>query len=146
MMPTLERLLHLAAIRERESKATPGPWQAYRPAEFPGDIRLSRRTAARAGEWNEGYVCRLTPAHVGVAGADAGVLPPRMEDAEFMAHARADVPWLLAHVAALEEALVASEAAHHERPACCGACGAMVCPGCAPDGCPCGDPDDEEDA
>jgi hypothetical protein len=69
----------LAAIREREQKATKGPWKA-----------VFDSCAKCGGEWDVYEI---------PGGAHAKFY--RTEDAEFIAHTRSDIPWLLALVQAL---------------------------------------------
>jgi hypothetical protein len=85
----------LAAIRERAQAATEGPWW--------GGGSNRRRDAV-------GLVGRLSDRGTGNAIAVlAGVGMDRVADAEFIAHARTDVP-------ALVEALEAVLAIHEEKP------------------------------
>jgi hypothetical protein len=81
--PRAERL---AEIRARESKATKGPWRAcaWDPMERP-------------------HVHKDAPSdtHCG----PRGDLPLTGEDAEFIAHAREDIPFLLAELDMLQQRL-----------------------------------------
>lgn len=81
----------LAAIRERASKATAGPWEAN-----PNDD-------CQLGEEKDGHVAIKTieddPWHIARVWESG---PTPLRDANFIAHARTDVPRL---VAALERAL-----------------------------------------
>jgi len=67
-------------------KHTAEPWQCYQPSEFPNDIRLAKDTKVVSGEWNNGYIARLTYSHTrppGWSGDDgSGYANPRMEDAQ----------------------------------------------------------------
>jgi len=78
--------IDLAAIRARSDAATPGPWRAFHHA---------------------------TEAEVSYVGADGHAVAEvrHVADAEFIAHARTDVPALLARIAELEADL---SDAHHE--------------------------------
>lgn len=76
--------LNLAAIRERAEKATPGPWESY---SVPGRNRSAAGYAAVEVAETEVQVVR-----------DAG----GWFDADFIAHARTDVPALVAEVARLQ--------------------------------------------
>lgn len=82
----------LAAIRERVEKATPGPW--YRRIPYHGDV---------------GYVATKDPQYAGdrVVGTldTAGMskrrdilFPELVADAEFICHAREDIPALLTEI------------------------------------------------
>lgn len=75
--------VRLGAIEKRCEVARPGPW---RPQETPIDSRYS--TCSIAGR--DGYL---------VAGEFTSL---DLADADFIAHAREDVPWLLARVRELE--------------------------------------------
>lgn len=78
----------LDEIRARCDAASQGPWvvrrcpYAKRPVEVDGIYTAS-------GER--------------IVETDSGVYPPKEPDAQFIAHAREDVPWLLAQVAALQD-------------------------------------------
>lgn len=79
------------AIRERERKATPGPWTREKPKRDEDG-------------WAQGVAIAGTPGRQGVyANPPGGSFPSN--DADFIAHNRADVPWLLARVESLEKAL-----------------------------------------
>ena len=102
-----EAMLDLDTIEARAAAATLGPWKFYTPSEHKRDFRIaalgvlpSCDAEVRVPIWNGGYVCRLTRSHP--TGADGG-LPPRKEDAAFIAHARADVPALVAEVRRLRQ-------------------------------------------
>jgi len=69
-------------IRKRAEAATPGPWEVWRH---------------RYNGYN-GWV-----EEIGVGGFTADIDIESVEDAEFMAKARQDIPALLAHIAELEE-------------------------------------------
>lgn len=76
--PVEERLQQ---IKERVEKATKGPWEAY--------YRVSPRGAHK--NWhigNEDGLCQIT-----IHGKEA--------DYEFIAHSRADIPWLLTQLTAI---------------------------------------------
>lgn len=75
----------LAAITERAAKATPGPWEAS--FTIHGDPSVTQE-----GRGQFGLI-----ATIGVAPADYG-----RTNAEFIAHARSDIPLLLARVGELE--------------------------------------------
>lgn len=83
------------------SKHTPGPWQFYTPSEFPDDFRIARQTKVVRGEWNDGYVGRLTRSH----GDGPGSQNPRKEDACLIAAA----PDLLAACVAIVNAWEADD-------------------------------------
>ena len=81
-------------IRERESKATPGPWSIEE----------------NAGAWNEEHdePAYHVPEMHDLNGSEFDV--PSMGNALFVAHARSDIPWLLERV----EALTVERDAHSE--------------------------------
>jgi hypothetical protein len=94
----------LKAIAERVERATPGPWAEEYQNEIPDDVRVCRRgladddtigcigCLALMGDYNE-EEAEWTPETIMQWRADAN----------FIAHARADIPALLAHIAELEE-------------------------------------------
>jgi hypothetical protein len=86
----------LAAIEERCGRARPAPWVWYHPAEYPDDIRLGWGGKHPRG----GYLARLTHSHSRQFSGGAGGAhdDPRDEDAAFIAHAREDVPALVAEL------------------------------------------------
>lgn len=75
----------LAEIKAREEAAKPGPWTA-RPYEDCGRLDPERCDGIVDAE---GYAIVKT---------DSGVYPPEQATAEFIAHARTDVPRLIAEV------------------------------------------------
>ena len=78
--PSADRLV---AIRARCEAATPGPW--FSNAGLLVDV-------AAPGKANDGQtVCRMP----------GGAASRSSHDADFIAHAREDVPWLLAEIALL---------------------------------------------
>ncbi len=77
----------LAAIEARANAATPGLWLAYCP--FEGDDEVP-------AEWH-------VPAALSVATPDYDAM--NEADAQFVAHARADIPALIHHIRALEAEL-----------------------------------------
>jgi hypothetical protein len=87
--------------------ARPGPWYAYHPSEFPGDIRIAwghgRGTDGVAG----GYLCRLTHSHSRRWSGGAGRAhdDPRDEDAAFIAAAREGWPAAIRRALAAEAEL-----------------------------------------
>jgi len=88
----------LAAIRERESKATPGPWETYEENR-DGQKRRGTRQYPFDDIWSRGLIgledMRLNTEY------DARECF-RIPDVEFMAHARQDIPALLAYIEGLE--------------------------------------------
>lgn len=85
----------LNAIKERAEKATAGPWiWVYPPGRMPA---LSSKT--EDGEWiMEFGDPELFYPQEGQ--------PPNLEDAEFIAHAREDIPALLQSIDELKKALL----------------------------------------
>lgn len=91
----------LAEIEARAAKATPGPWVAAGEEyidELPDGLWLEPSVQVQA---EAGKTRTLATIHVGT-GVD--------EDADFIAHAREDIPELIAHIRKLEvERLTADE-------------------------------------
>jgi hypothetical protein len=115
------------AIRARAEAATPGPWarDLYEDGES-GEGPLGVFPGAR-GEWVESNNVIRPPSAEGDLGDDVATCD-RNGDAEFIAHAREDIPRLLAdndalraEVAALLRALEWRNMLHGER----------NCPGCS---------------
>lgn len=91
----------LAAIRARAEAATAGPW------EWLGDSDLH---AVTVYEYEPDEEARHDPTHLEYATekiiiTDSGCYPPEGADAEFIAHAREDIPRLLAEIARLRTML-----------------------------------------
>lgn len=80
--------LDLAAVEARAAAATPGPWVVERCSDG--------RESISAPEWDGG---------VWVAATEDYATDYATEDAEFIAHARSDVPALVAEVKRLRDAL-----------------------------------------
>lgn len=81
----------LAEIEARANAATPGPWKA-KPREDDRNERCAGIVALRPDaddEWDR---------ELDVVVTDSGVYPPDPKTAEFIAHAREDVPKLIAEV------------------------------------------------
>ncbi len=93
-MTTPEIQARLAQIRERCDKASPGPWEAEQGK--PTDHYSWVRHVKTDGELS------IQIQHI--AGT-AGRLV--IADAEFVAHAREDIPWLLERIGLLELVIVA---------------------------------------
>lgn len=88
----------IEAIRARADAATPGPWECS------------------IGDGQMVYVGAPEPLDVHVCSTDLAGIDFAVEDAEFIAHAREDVPWLLAALAAAQaenKALTKQAAADH---------------------------------
>lgn len=82
----------LAAIKARCEAATPGPWIAKRFDPYRSRAAIYQTPAAQKVNplrWQVAAICREA----------------RAQDAEFIAHARADIPALLAEVERLRAAL-----------------------------------------
>lgn len=86
---TVQEVDRLAAIAARASAATPGPW--YRHAEISYRVQGQVHEIVLATRADDGYGI---VAFTGVKGEH----PRTPLDAEFIAHSREDVPWLLAEV------------------------------------------------
>jgi hypothetical protein len=82
----------IAQIQERAEKATKGPWVAK-----PGDFGNEDRCGGIAVEGAKSFYDEIVT-------TDSGYYGPKWPDAEFIAHAREDIPYLLDHVAALTHA------------------------------------------
>lgn len=72
----------LKAIEARAEAATPGPWETGEEVSYPGRC---------AGIWPQGDTWNIVT-------TDCGVYGPELVDAVFIAHARTDVPALIAEV------------------------------------------------
>jgi hypothetical protein len=120
----------LAEIRARLDAATPGPWGwnsyngVYSGPLIQADARLEAEHEAAgapwdedgepSGEWRSRFadvaprVCSVPPSYGDTAtGRHAA-------DAQFIAHARADIPWLLEQLAAQTARLTALERACYQ--------------------------------
>ncbi len=89
----------LAAIKQRCEQATPGPWRAVGPIDpKKHNYRMIEAYSAEedrpGGDDPWGWI------------ADLGRSTLGERDAEFIAHAREDVPALLARIGQLREALL----------------------------------------
>lgn len=84
-----EQQARLAGIRARTEKATAGPWEVFH--RLPGLTAADDETENGVGLDIEG------PTHAWKHGQFA-----RSADAQFIAHAREDIPYLLALVAELD--------------------------------------------
>jgi hypothetical protein len=94
---------YLREIQARCEAATPGPWEAW--TEEPGDCVVVSQEYEAAPDEDGDWICNVDPNEVfflcpGLTGAyPVGVAFNReVEDTEFIAHARTDVPALLAEV------------------------------------------------
>jgi hypothetical protein len=89
----------IAEIRQREQAATKGPWYVRR-CQWAGEDEACavQATPPAPTDWS----------YVGIfydASYDECHHVVNRDDADFIAHARADIPWLLARLATLEQAL-----------------------------------------
>ena len=101
------RLAVLDTIRERADAATPGPWKVTWDGENDPD-------GAWSAEWP--WLIRQD-IYPGKSVANLAEVEASTEDAEFIAHARTDIPVLLAHIDALEASLSALlDSAAHGQP------------------------------
>lgn len=98
---TVQEVDRLAAIAARASAATPGPW--YRHAEISYRVQGQVHEIVLATRADDGYGI---VAFTGVKGEH----PRTPLDAEFIAHSREDVPWLLAEVLRLRAIAEAMQA------------------------------------
>lgn len=92
---TANRLAVLDTIRERADAATPGPWKVTWDGENDPD-------GAWSAEWP--WLIRQD-IYPGKSVANLAEVEASTEDAEFIAHARTDIPVLLAHIDALHALL-----------------------------------------
>lgn len=85
----------LKAIKSRADAATAGPWEAeVRQDRSDDEPRVyGINTAYDDPDCDPKY-----PRRIRLVETDSGYYPPKREDAEFMAHARTDVPALVAEV------------------------------------------------
>lgn len=89
----------LAAIQARCAAATPGPWNIHqRPDELTPDYIWSQHKHAWNEEDEEYNVIAFPRSCEYGYGCDEHI----QKDAEFIAHARSDIPWLLARVRELD--------------------------------------------
>ena len=96
----------LAEIRERAEAATPGPWHTYQNGSFSEDVLID--IAADLHDTGHGYRCRRYIGQLESGQMDND--PTHSEwnddqdneqsaaDAEFIAHARTDIPTLLTEI------------------------------------------------
>lgn len=97
--------LDLEAIRARCIAATKGPWNVVSLTCPNGNTVVDSITGAGEPQWSdygdgegEWFTDRLT-----LVETDAGHYGPTMPDAQFIAHARADIPALLAYIEEVEQ-------------------------------------------
>jgi hypothetical protein len=93
----------IAEIRQREQAATKGPWYVRR-CQWAGEDEACavQATPPAPKDWS----------YTGIfydASYDECHHVVNRDDADFIAHARADIPWLLARLATLEQALAAQQ-------------------------------------
>lgn len=99
-----ETTTRLAEIRERANAATDGPWMFGQPdddctqtrAEWMDSTAANPDAPAAAGLWVAWTRSADRPGVLVTCITGDG--PTSQENAEFIAHARQDVPWLLAEV------------------------------------------------
>lgn len=84
----------LEAIRKRVEAATPGPWNWRKLDGEPFETEMPSLVSPEGDVMDFGYCATFYP----VQGT-----PPEDADAEFIAHAREDVPALLAEIEHLKE-------------------------------------------
>ena len=94
--------LDLAAVRDREAAATPGPWYASRrlpePAQPGGPHLLICDAGWDFDDPEYGHSAPVIAAKPATGWPDTDDHRAANADAEFIAHAREDVPALLAEV------------------------------------------------
>lgn len=91
----------LDAIEARANAATPGPWGFERVDTQTKGMAETTHQHVYSGTTGVADTWHTTPLVIEGFGPLSGYLPPRhgkVEDAEFIAHARADVPALVAEV------------------------------------------------
>lgn len=86
----------LAAIKERLEKATPGPWEST-----DGDVWIDTRECVCCGRGSIHGCC----GEPDVSGGQELLAQSNPTDADFIAHARTDIPALLSHIAFLTSQL-----------------------------------------
>jgi hypothetical protein len=109
LAPDRHQAGRVEAIRARCEAATPGPWE---------DIDYNRDCPGRdtwLGVINGAF--EITTEHVTIGRVKYSALPhpENVANARFIAHARADIPWLLARITELETALAAARSLDPER-------------------------------
>jgi len=93
----------LKVIAERANSAMPGPWQWDQGDKHMMILEQDwNRMGKRPSEAGEAMICGATKCEACVA-RGAHCFCPRKEDAEFIAHAREDIPDLLAEVGRLQD-------------------------------------------
>lgn len=80
----------LAELERLAKGAMPGPWQCYKPSEFPEDFRLAMAGKHDPKQYNGGYIGRLTRSHDPKMSGEGSMLP-REQDAKFIAAANPSV-------------------------------------------------------
>lgn len=83
----------MAEIEVRSNAATPGPWEWDDRDELHG---FGGRPLDNRIEWEDGHPGSK------IIETDNGCYMPRDGDAEFIKHARSDIPWLLAELRAAQ--------------------------------------------
>ena len=110
----------IAAIQERCDKATPGPWeQANKSVRVVGSQLVNSWGNEAPSGW-QGGICNCLGAQKYQGGKNHPLNQQAKANAEFIAHARVDVPYLLADNARLTarvEQLEADIAGYREAPA-----------------------------
>ena len=100
----------LDAVRARADAATPGPW------EWQGDSLITLDdTASRYGPTGRCVLAFDRGDSMTLSGLVRNEHVSNLEDAEFIAAARADIPALLAHIDALQDELDRWHAEWHEK-------------------------------
>lgn len=101
--------LDLDAIKARCAAATPGPWEWDEYSESDNETvvasGLKTPDVIPDGDWDAGAVLRPTAPHV------PSEVVMKRRDAEFIAHARTDVPALVAEVERWKERAEVAKAA-----------------------------------
>lgn len=102
----------IAAIREREQKATTGPWKAEREsADRCGGIHPDYHNHDGDDCYEFGRADYATcPARQEIVTTDSGYYGPTWPDADFIAHAREDIPYLLELLTAQAQEIAALRA------------------------------------
>jgi len=96
------------AIRARAGAATAGPWRFERGEQHTEGMADAVYQHIASGPWGVADTYHAPPIAIEGFGQMSGYIPPRhgkVEDAEFIAAARTDVPALCDRVEALEAAL-----------------------------------------
>lgn len=104
----------LKEMRERADKATGGPWSGDvngpRPQDYGGGLVMHQQSVHVGEQRNQGNALAIV--YLGGDGALSGKPEAVQANADFIAHARQDIPDLLDEVVALRQQLAEKDRAH----------------------------------